>query len=168
MKISPRWQTCRNSREKETRTPLFESRAGKICFCQMDFEIQRPWQLHRFKGHREHHLLSLHCMAELKDLRWIYSKDVRFLFGLFLHHPHCPSDDSWCPCGHHKSLAGESTVHLHFSPRETRNSSITHSRAAVTSTQMGVNTMQPTTSDLQIITWQLKHIKGGIPNLFFF
>lgn len=37
-KISLMWQTCRNWREKETRTPLLESRAGKICFCQTDFE----------------------------------------------------------------------------------------------------------------------------------
>lgn len=73
------------------------------------------------------------------------------VFGLFLHHPHCPRDDSRCPCGHQKSLAGEITAHLHFSPRETRTSSITDSRAAVTSTQTGVNTMQPA-SDLQIIT----------------
>lgn len=77
------------------------------------------------------------------------------VFGLFLHHPHCPSDDSPCPCGHQKSLAGEIRVHLHFSSQGTRTSSLTESRAAVTSTQMGVNTMQPT-SDLQITTWQLK------------
>lgn len=38
MKISPRWQTCRNSREKATRTPLLELRAGKVYFCETDFE----------------------------------------------------------------------------------------------------------------------------------
>lgn len=39
---------------------------------------------------------------------------------------------------------------------------------AVTSTQMGVNIMQPATSDLQIITWQLKQIKGEFQTFSFF
>lgn len=85
--------------------------------------------------------LSLPCWPKLQ-VRGGATPRMDAVFGLFLHHPHCPGDDSPRPCGHQKSLAGESTAHLHFSPPETRTSSITDSRAAVTSTQMGVNTMQ--------------------------
>lgn len=143
--------SCNHDTSKRVQAPLLDSRAGQTDFVTGAVNVHAwgPWQLQQFKGHSS--TSSPYPAWPSQEIYGGATPRMDVVFGLFLHHPHCPSDDSRCPCGHQKSLAGEITVHLHFSPRETRTSSTTDSRAAVTSTQMGVNTMQPA-SDLQIIT----------------